>query len=445
MAALGQVTPASVVCAVLGCVVLAVPFIAGKLLEEERPATEGGGDEKPFRSLLGASDTETLSGDDGAERKRLPYLDNLKYIAQCLVVSSHYVSPFYAFPFENEWSWVPGFREMVLNPPCIAMYAFTSGYCSKGALAPQRLFRVVSSLIVPFWLVTELTVLAHCLPFSVRAKDLVTFAQCYAGAERPSHHLWYLGSLVMWRLLAPALLLFKRTYVISTCLSISLFFPYAWNVKPSPVIWWLSMGLHFLPYFAMGLITPPRTLHRAVEQHTRMGWLQLGGVVFLKVYICLTLLSPAFRHFFKQELHPYMQSASYQQCCSPPLDDPLREHFSSGAKLEYYLVWGRKAVAQFILASVLAVSICVFVPRWPSRMTRWGTHSLVAYTLHDVVLKGVRRSMDAADVDGRVQSSPWVYWTVIFATGPIFTAALSTDFVAKQSNATQDTYMSVCP
>jgi fucose 4-O-acetylase-like acetyltransferase len=160
-------------------------------------------------------------------------IDNIKAILIILVVFGHLVEIHITADhfLRSLWIFLYSFH--------MPMFALVSGMHSKAALDERQANKLVKGIVVPL-MVFEL--LYEGLEVWLNGTSIV-----YAGLLAPYWMLWYLLSLLSWRLLLP---IFARLqFPVAIAISLSLMAAYSEHVGYT---FSLSRTFVFFPYFLLG-------------------------------------------------------------------------------------------------------------------------------------------------------------------------------------------------
>ncbi|MBO2944792.1 acyltransferase family protein [Paenibacillus sp. F411] len=161
------------------------------------------------------------------------YFDNLKFWLILLVVVGHFMEPFYGeSPLGTLYPWIYSFH--------MPLFVFVAGYFSKSITYPKYYIQLVSNLALPY-LIFE--TLYTWFDFYTQGLEKLHFTYFY-----PYWILWFLFSMLLWKMLLPYLLVLKAPLWIALWSSVLL--GYALDVDYYASV---SRTLYFLPFFLLGV------------------------------------------------------------------------------------------------------------------------------------------------------------------------------------------------
>jgi fucose 4-O-acetylase-like acetyltransferase len=274
---------------------------------------------------------------------RSAYLDNLKFSLIVLVVFGHMLTPFIGLSLAARALYVAIY---VFHMPA---FVFLTGITTKTPLSRAGIPRLIV-LLLGFQFLYELPVW--------------WYTGHYIGSPwQPYWILWFLLSLILWRVMAPAFL--RSEYPLATSIVLSL----AVGCIPSVgVEFSLSRTFVFLPFFVAG---------------HRYGWVLLEKLSHLKPLRCAGVI-PIFAlpvllvSCSKIDLGGWLYgSASYRTLgISNPVGVVIR-------------------LLQLSSAAVLMVSFFALIPRQECWMTARGSRSMSIYLLHGFIVIALRKPLTA--------------------------------------------------
>jgi fucose 4-O-acetylase-like acetyltransferase len=271
---------------------------------------------------------------------RNPSWDNVKAILIFMVVFGHFI--------ELHIDGAP-----LLRPIWIFMYAFhmpmfalVSGMYSKASLDDRQSTQLIKNIVVPlisFELIYELTEYALSGKFSV-----------YAGLIAPYWMLWYLASLLSWRLLLP---LFSRLqFGILLALALALGTAYS---EQTGYLLSLSRTLIFFPYFLLGWKLGPELFS---QQKKPWGWSALAAVISITALLVCFYLPVYFDYRW--------------------LYGSFSLHRLGMANLRGSLY----QLLQYTVSGVLGLSMLYLLTRKDLRLARIGKQSMFVFLWHGMAL-----------------------------------------------------------
>lgn len=278
----------------------------------------------------------------GAERE--PHLDNARGVLIVLVVVGHVIAGAEGALAESLYAWIYMFH--------MAAFVTVTGVVSRTLHRPDQYVRLLTTLAVPYLIFQTVNAVTRTLAFDAPFELRLAW---------PGWTLWFLVSLLTWRLLTPLLRALRPAVALGIAVAAAVLVPLDATVDHT-----LSLGrtVSFLPFFVLGLMLPARGLE--LLRTRRAAVLGVGGLALLAV------VSPVVA-----ERVP--RAALYMSGPYADLDAPTWQ-----ALVLRVLVLGAGLVGT---ASVLAVT-----PRGAGPLTTVGQASLTVYLLHAAVVHPWRGS-----------------------------------------------------
>lgn len=280
-------------------------------------------------------------------QERTPLFDNARALLIVLVVVGH--------AWEALLSREPLARGLysALYLFHIPAFAWLSGHLSSPKLDGKALRSIATSLLLPLVLFQ----LLYCA-FDVWVRGLpFTWAWLYT----PNWILWFLLSLIWWRLLLPLVLKLPFPLVAALALSVA---AGAWSFIGYPLS--LSRTLVFFPFFVAGHLWPRAQVTAALRRPRRM----LAVLVFAA-------------------LAGWAAAIALGAVASPD----TRWLYGSSSYAELGVESWRGALirlALFTSALVCVASFIALCPRGQSKLTELGAVSLAPFLLHGFVIRAAR-------------------------------------------------------
>jgi fucose 4-O-acetylase-like acetyltransferase len=275
----------------------------------------------------------------GTSGGRTAFLDNARFVLITLVVIGHFLEPFVAGSPPARAAY------LLLYAFHMPLFAALSGRVSSAAPSPGGCRRLLARLLVPY------------LVFQVL---LVGFDRFVLGGSfpltvlRPYWVLWFLVSLLTWRLLLPYLPPMRWALPVSLALALAVGAAEWIGYELS-----LSRTLVFLPFFLLGHATRTSELERLA----RFRWPALG--VLVGAAVSAWMLAPGF------DLRTLYGSHAYAAVGSTLLD---------GALLRAGL---------FAAAAILSLAFLAWIPHRETLFTPRGARTLTVLVLHAFVVRGL--------------------------------------------------------
>ncbi|MFZ6689236.1 acyltransferase family protein [Undibacterium sp. SXout11W] len=267
-------------------------------------------------------------------------LDNVKGVLIFLVVFGHFIE----LHIGNDsflrpiWIFVYAFH--------MPMFALLSGIFSKTIVDEKQALQLIKNIVAPliaFELIYECTEYVLVGKFSV-----------YAGLVAPYWMLWYLMSLLSWRLMLP--LFFKMRFPVTLSLILALGTSYS---EHAGYLLSSSRTLLFFPYFLMGAVIGPE-LFSSRENDKRLITISIMIVAFAIASI-----------FFLPPLFDYRW---------------LYGSFSLNRLGMANLTGTLYQMLQYAVSSVLSFAIMYLLSRKDLGLSRIGKQSMYVFLWHGMTL-----------------------------------------------------------
>lgn len=299
------------------------------------------------------------------------HMDNAKGVLITLVVMGHLVWP---VPGPGRDATALYIFIYFFHMP---MFALVSGYFSHARLDGSRLLTLLRRLLVPYALFVTIKL------------GLLTWLQQPTQPITEGHYgLWFLLSLLCWRLLLPGFLRLPRPLALAAFLALACGFAPFVDMTFS-----LSRTLVLFPFFLGGYLLRQR-LRKPVSVMPRP-----MAVVFVigAVALAFWLSNWPFEHLLHHN-QPYP---------------------TAGAGT---LMGVTTRAAVMTVAALLGLSVLALIPKGESFLTRIGEHSLSVYLLHALLLVAYRAWPEAYGAIGReplliVPMAPAIAW--LLASAPV--------------------------
>lgn len=247
---------------------------------------------------------------------------------------------------------------LIEEPLCKSLYLFIylfhmplfvgiSGFLTSESLSSRKLLNHFSSLVIPLAVFTFLYELYEVITTGHLSKYLLVIV--------PHWILWYLYSLICWRLLFPLVSRWRFPVVITLFVALI-----AGTVPQVGYGLGLSRTLYFFPFFLVG---------NMVRKGGVVNWWPKG-----KLFNVLVLLGVILLVSFNKEINEEWFYGSYGY-----------GHFS----LEWWRGVGFRLMT-YLLSFGISLSIAALVKHVPNResaLTRRGRSTLYAYIWHGFIIK----------------------------------------------------------
>lgn len=189
--------------------------------------------------------------------------DNLKGLMMFLVVFCHFIEKMYGAWSQDILTKGIYYTVYLFHMP---VFIFISGYFSKKDQTDDYLKKVIAHCLIPYILFNYI----YGLMDTGGNFWLSLVNLCY-----PQWTMWYLISLVLWKILARPATMFKGTIVVSVLVSLFIGFT---NVG---TLFSLARTFSFFPYFLAGYLLPKDTVEKA--RNMKKVYILLGFVAAIAV------------------------------------------------------------------------------------------------------------------------------------------------------------------
>jgi fucose 4-O-acetylase-like acetyltransferase len=272
---------------------------------------------------------------------REAFFDNARIVMLSLVVVGHAIEP-----------WLG--HDRGLRAAYLALYAFhmpvfvwLAGRFVSEELTRPRAVRLVERVLAPLLVFQVLYSVFHHLAFGTPHLDL--------GFVRPYWIMWFLMSLLWWRLLLPILAVVPGNLLLSVALAAAAGLSNAVGYDLS-----LSRTLVFLPFFLFGY-----RMRRSDLAFLSTRWARAGSVAVLaSLAIAAWRFAP---HLDERWLYGSLGYAALR--------------VSAGAGM----LW---RVLGLVVATVAGAAVLAWVPRRQLAWTGLGSRTLQGYVLHGFLVRG---------------------------------------------------------
>jgi len=319
------------------------------------------------------------------------YFDNLKFILIFLVVLGHALEPF--------------IDDSLILPVYTLIYAFhmplfifISGYFSKHIDSSAYATKIFKKLLIPYIIFETLYSL---FDYWLTGDEQLTFTYF-----TPTWILWYLFSMIIWKVILPVVVKLKYILPISIVLAVVIGYASDAGYYAS-----LSRSIVFFPFFLAGYFTQGHWLDKLKTRSVKVVALIVAAVIGCGMYLF-----------------------------APRMNVELLYH-SLPYRALGYSVWyaGIYRLASMLLAAILGLCIMAWVTkrRLPI-VTSAGQHTMVVFLLHGFVIK----YLIALDVPAMLDTTGSKLSLVLFALGltlllssPIITAMVKPDLYRSNKKA----------
>jgi len=271
-------------------------------------------------------------------------LDNFKFLLIAVVVIGHSIEPILA---RFDWLKVIYLFIYLFHMP---MFAYASGVVSTKELDSRAISSIVRKLIIPY---ISLEVIYSVFDFYLFSRATLNISPLV-----PYWILWYIFSLVLWRLLLPFFNQFKFPVVLSLAAGL------ACGINTFDYNLSFSRTFVFLPFFLIGHYHHS-TIVKTLRNYTFRK--HVGAALMSFVFIALWFISENFNINFG-----WLYGS--------------RSYSSLGTSWELGVLY-RSAI--YALASILGLALLALTPSASNVFTQYGKSSLYIYVLHGFLMKGL--------------------------------------------------------
>jgi fucose 4-O-acetylase-like acetyltransferase len=300
-------------------------------------------------------------------KQRVPLWDNARFVAITLVVIGHAILKLIA---DSDTSYTVYLFVYAFHVP---VFVAVSGYFAKSsAPGPKQLRRIITDLVIPYLIFETAWTLIHWL---VDGKLSLDYAL-------PSWTLWFILSLIAWRVMLPYLVLLRYPLLISVIVSVA-----AGYVPEVTNEFSVSRTLGLLPFFVLGwqLRTGRLTARWLRLRAAAIAWWRVGAiVVFASLAIVLTVGIDYWRDISLRRFQLFDESYS---------------------SIGYHQWWaGGIRLAVIACGALLIFAFLALIPRRRTFFSDLGQATLYIYLLHTFVLYPFR--------DSGVLNGPQPWWVL---------------------------------
>lgn len=271
-------------------------------------------------------------------KSRDTFVDSIRGVAIFLVVFGHFIEPYIGYE---------QFRLLYLSIYLFHMplFVFITGIFVKTTLNERDYTGIIKGIFIPL------------LVFQILYKLFVYFYPSGYGYGPlvPHSILWFLLSLIMWRIFAPF-------FLSPVGLSISIMMALVAGYFPQ-IGYDLSLArtVYFFPFFIFGGLYGKRIL-QIVSNHRMVSCVLFAACILIGIY------------WFQNGLYQHALYGTY----------PYKD---KGISIADYPMIGRFLV--FLLSLTTLISFCAFIPTKSRMLQLIGTSTIAIYLLHQFFALGV--------------------------------------------------------
>jgi len=271
-------------------------------------------------------------------------LDNFKCILIAAVVIGHSIEPILA---RFEWLKVIYTFIYLFHMP---MFAYASGVVSTKVLDNRAISGIVRKLIIPY---ISLEIIYSVFDFYLFSRNTLNISPLV-----PYWILWYIFSLVLWRLLLPFFNQFNFPVVLSLVAGL------ACGINTFDYNLSFSRTFVFLPFFLIGHYHHSTIVTVLDNYRFRK---HFSAALITCLFVALWLAS----ELINIDLAWLYGSRSYSS---------LKTSWELGVLYRS---------SMYVLAFILGLALLAITPSASNAFTRYGKDSLYIYVLHGFVMKGL--------------------------------------------------------
>ncbi len=283
--------------------------------------------------------SESLPEHSGVSRNAR--FDNLKLILIVLVVLGHALELAWGGRplLRAVWQWIYLFH--------MPLFAFVSGYFTRGDLDSKRMFSAFCRLIVPYFL---FMILYRLFLYFMQNGNVLTLNLFHS-----YDLMWFLPALFFWRMSVPIFMKVRYPFLLAVALGLLIGF----NPFISGTMGW-TQTFAFSPFFVLGLLAQNKNLQPLFDRRSRI----LSAIVLVTLFGLLLAYGSEFDT-------KWLRHAMYKD---------IGRH-------DWWAALNRLAVYGGSLISGIA-----FLSLVPGREMKWsalGKVTIFPYLLHYFVLKTI--------------------------------------------------------
>jgi fucose 4-O-acetylase-like acetyltransferase len=279
----------------------------------------------------------------------VPLWDNARFVAITLVVVGHAILKLIA---ESDLAYGVYLFVYSFHVP---VFVAVAGYFAKSAPpGVKQLKRIVTDLVLPYLIFELIWTGIHWVTRGTATLDLAS----------PSWTLWFLISLVVWRVALPYLALLRYPLLISVVVSVG-----AGYVPAIDGVFAADRTLALLPFFVLGWRLrnlPLTSLWLAASSRTVLAVRAAAVAVFAALAIVIALGIPLWRELLVRRVLLF------------------EETYPDFGYTEWWA--GALRLGAIVLATVLLFAFLVLMPRRQTPISALGQATLYVYLLHSFVL-----------------------------------------------------------
>lgn len=271
-------------------------------------------------------------------------LDNFKFILITLVIVGHAIEP-----LVGRFDWVKSTYTFiyVFHMP---MFAYVSGVVSSRNFDHVLIKNIVSKLIIPY---VFLEIIYSLFDFYVFSRTVFSITPLV-----PYWIMWYLFSLILWRIMLPFFDQFKFPILLSLLAGLACGInSYGYDLS-------FSRTFVFFPYFLIGHYCHQIIMEK-MHKYKASRFIGIGTITI--IFMSILIMPEAF-NFSVIWLYGSLPYSS------------LGVGWAQGVIIRFSI---------YVLAILLGMALLSIVQKNQNRFSTYGENSLYIYVLHGFVIKGL--------------------------------------------------------
>lgn len=311
---------------------------------------------------------------------RNPVFDNIKFIMIFAVILGHAIEPFIKD--------LPGFKALYLFIYSFHMPVFimVAGMLSATKLDWGRFKKLIQNLAIPFMVFTAIYEVGHYIMFDELSK--------FFKDGVPYWLLWFLPSLLFWRLTLPVMCKVPHYFIISLLLSL-----YAGTIADLDKMLGFSRTLYFWPFFLLG--------HKLTADFlTQPSWKSVSKYIWVLLLIISLIGFWLANDMNHRILHGKL---SYGD---------LKQNIPEGIANRLWI---------YLISFIMTFAVIGVIPKHISVPEDWKRNTLFAYLWHGLFIK-IADSLGLIDIGSNW--NPFSLFAALLLLSIISTIILSSKYVA---------------
>jgi len=273
-------------------------------------------------------------------RERDSYFDNLKFVLIFLVVLGHIIEPYLnnIHIMKTLYLWLYSFH--------MPLFVFVAGYFSKSINSPHYSSKLFQHIVFPYFIFETLY---SIFDYVVNKREILDYSYF-----TPYWILWFLFSLMIWKVTLPYIIKFKYALIFSVILSVMIGYASDAGYYAS-----VSRTIVFYPFFLAGYYFDKQVLVKLKAVYYKLIASFIVSLTFAGYYILSTKINE--KWFYGAS--PY--------------------------KAIGYEAWyaGAFRLGLIVLACIVGFSILLLIPKKRiALLTDLGKNTMYVYLLHPFII-----------------------------------------------------------